>query len=249
MKKISSVLAITLLVLLSGCKVSMGDGVLEEKQFDISDLDSTKISIVMHIGDLTIKESPDEKVHVSYYTYDSVKYKIIESDNELKLEQVIEKNTDNSWKIEGVTILIPKQFSGAITTESATGSLNVSNISARSIDLEKNTGNINLSNISANSIYLKSNTSDLSVSDISANNIDLKNNTGNINISNISANQSINLSNNTGNINGSIKGHKNDFTIESSVSIGENNIPSGGTGGKTLNVKNNIGDIEITFTP
>ena len=150
MKNNINLFALVFVTILSACQVSLGDPVKVEKVLTISD--TAKISIDMNIGDITIGVSTDDKAHITYYEYDRIKYEITENAGGFTLKQNIDKNSANGGNIKGVTILLPSSFKGTLSTKVNIGAINVSDISASSINLSSNTGHIFVRNISATTI-------------------------------------------------------------------------------------------------
>ena len=215
MKKLAKTKILTMLfmllsiLMLSSCGTSLGEPTRIDKEFNI--LNNANISIDIQVADISIELSPDEKIYITYYEYDIVKYKIDESYTKFILKQNIDENLWSGIKdpILGVTILVPKAFIGEFKTVSDVGDIAIENIAAKSINLNADVGDIGLSKLNG-----------------------IENITINVNV---------------GDITGSIVGTKSDFTIKSSAHVGDNNIGSGGSGKKKLNIETNVGDIDISF--
>ena len=223
---------------------------------------SDNISIANDISPyLCIGESPDNKVHISYYDNHRFKYKIKQNSEKLSLEQVILNNKDRqmsffeklqfsifSWGL-GVVVLIPSQFRGTLTANISSAILTFENISVDNIDLQASTAFTTFENISANNIDILTSTAISTFNDLSAKSIALESSSGKIEFSNLDA-QNIDLNLNGGRLSGTILGNKNDFTIVNTSRKHLKNIPeSGGQGSKTLNLAiSSGGDARISFT-
>ena len=225
---------------------------------------SDNISIANDISPyLCIGESPDDKVHISYYDNHRFKYEIKQNSEKLLLEQVILNNKDRqmsffeklqfsifSWGL-GVVVLIPSQFRGTLTANISSATIRFENISIDNMDLQVDAtaGILRFENISVDNIDLQASTAIARFDNLSAKSIALESSSGKIEFSNLDA-QNIDLNLNGGSLSGTILGNKNDFTVVNTSRKHLKNIPeSGGQGSKTLNLAiSSGGDAKISFT-
>ena len=216
------------IVILNGCETSLGTATRVDREFaNVSDID---ISTIMSIGGLRVQKSPDEKIYVTYYEYDHVKYNITENIHELELKQYIHDDIVGSEDPLPVTVLLPYEFDGTLTSRMSAGDITVEDFIANTndINITTNAGNINMINTTA------------------LNNTILSVDVGSINLTDIIANK-INLSVDVGNISGSIKGNRSNFNISSSVNIGNNSLGNAQGSPNSLDAKINIGNLDVTF--
>ena len=149
---------------------------------------SDNISIANDISPyLCIGESPDDKVHISYYDNHRFKYEIKQNSEKLLLEQVILNNKDRqmsffeklqfgifSWGL-GVVVLIPSQFRGTLTANISSATIRFENISIDNMDLKihATAGILRFENISVDNIDLQASTAIARFDNLSANSIDI----------------------------------------------------------------------------
>lgn len=191
-------------------KISGMEATFVNKQVTVSD----NISIINDLAPyLLIGESPDDKVHITYYDNYRFKYEIEQNKEKLVLEQIILNNQDRqmsffeklqfeifSWGL-GVTVLIPSQFSGTLTANISSAKITFENISINNMDLQVHAtaGFLILKNISVNSIALQASTAFTTVENISANSIDILTSTAGSRFDNLSA-KNITLESSSGKI-------------------------------------------------
>jgi len=220
------VVALLLLSIVFVSSCGLGTAYRVDKQYIVSN--SANISIDMEVGDVSIGISPDNNVYITYYEYDTVKYDVIQNNNEIVLKQ----NIDKEWvtgSIKGMTMLIPAQFDGGFNTKIDVGDMAVKDIFAKNISVNTNVGDIEVQNISTE-------------------NISLNCNVGDIELHTLNATLSTIIGSDVGDVEGTILGNQSDFTIIIDTNIGSSNIYSSGSGNKKLNVATNVGDIKIYFT-
>ena len=231
MKQILVLFLIVCSAVLGGCEADLGDATRVDREF--TDMGNTDISILLDIGEVNIAESPDNKIHITYYDYKLIKYQITEIDTGIILKQFRNNETRRGKKPKGVTVLIPKKFSGTLFTNLGAGTINIQDLSVTTanIDMLVTAGEIVATNINA------------------ITNLKLSIDIGNIIIKDITANKDISLEANTGYISGSIIGAEKNYSISSSVGIGKNNLKSNTIDAdKTLKADVSMGYIDILFT-
>lgn len=221
-----------------------------DEQFSI--LEGSSIYIDLSVVDADIGVSPDDTVYISYYNIEDIEYEIEQYDDELTVKQIklkedVSFNFNNNPKL---TVLIPKQFNGDLTIDSGVGSVSVSDVFVRSIDVHATTGFIKAKRIfSAGDITLRTGAGSITVADVysASNTVTLKGTTGFIKFSELDA-QNITIDMGAGSIHGSIVGNESDFTGESSSRF-INNLPEyWGSGSKTLYVSTTTGIVNVSFT-
>lgn len=209
--------------------------------------DGTRIFLDISSADITVGTSPDNQVHITYYNTIHHEYEITQNGNELVLKQniLLWIGWDFSKTNRSVSVLIPKQFAGALSIENSSGSNTLENISLQSIDIDSSSGRINVERVSTQGdISIKGSSGSIMVNDVTSTNgvLHVEGSSGSKKIYNASA-TSIDLSSNSGSIKAEQLSSQGDIRIKvSSGSITLNDATSldgvlrveGGSGSKNL---------------
>lgn len=141
--------------------------------------------------------------------------------------------TTGDIKVENCTVGPEGDFSpagscGELKIKGTTALVSVTGTSAGSITVKVTTGDITLSNVTAESVTTHSTTGKLEVWKLDA--------------------QALDFTATTGEMRGSLAGAITDYTIESSVTTGRNDLPGSFAGGsRSLKAHTTTGDIRISF--
>jgi len=218
------------IVLLSGCHL-LGDAIQIDKVLTVRTGENIRIN--MEVGDVHVGVSPDEKVHLTYYEYKYIKFSLMQN-NGFSITQDIKEEllySPSSGNIEGMTILVPATITlDTFDTTINVGDIRVQELKANNFDIDTDVGDIKFNKLIADNVTIHSNVGDIKLTELNANNI------------------TIDVS--VGDVSGSILGNRNEFNIKTDVNVGDNNLGngSGGSGGsKNLDVKVDVGDINISF--
>ncbi|MEG0663957.1 MAG: hypothetical protein RR483_02530, partial [Clostridia bacterium] len=108
-------------------------------------------------------------------------------------------------------------------------------------------GLIDMKNVSCNEIIAETSNGKISSENLfSKQSIYLNTSNGNIELNKIDSNN-IKISTSNSSINGIIQGSREDYTVYSKTSNGNNNLNDGGNGSKILDLKTSNGKININF--
>lgn len=157
--------------------------------------------------DIKVKNSADDKIHISYFENDKKKYEISESDSGVLN---VSKKDSRDWynyflniqfESPTLTLEIPINFSGDITIDTSNSDITLENINAANINLTTSNDQIIVKNtIASGSLNLKSSNGDVFVSDTKVSkNIICNTSNDEINFSNVEC-ESLNAQSNNGDI-------------------------------------------------
>lgn len=187
-------------------------------------------------GVLSLKAARKSLISLNIRNYDAVLSLPADFDGELRVS--------TSTGSISVSDLKPNR----LALEATTGSIRLSNLNvAGAIDTESSTGSVYMTNVSAAEIARRGSTGSTKLTDVSANALNARVTTGSITLDAVDA-QSLNLRATTGSISGTLAGTMTDYTIRSSVSTGSNSLPETLDGGaRTLNADTTTGSIRLSF--
>ncbi len=98
-------------------------------------------------------------------------------------------------------------------------------------------------------IAISTTNDDVVVNEVSVlKNLSITSNGGDVRLVKADAGSSISIENKNGNISGSIIGGYDDFSMDIHIKKGDSNLSSKGGGSKSLEIRNNNGNINISFT-
>lgn len=147
----------------------------------------------------------------------------------------------------GDTSMSSCRFDGDIDISATTGGVKLENVSAGELTVSVSTGDILLNSVTAAALEAGATTGNIRTSSVKAGSVNLHASTGDIRVDALDA-ESITLKASTGSITGTLKGHAEDYSIESHTSTGDNNLPeSFGSGERKLSVTTSTGSISISF--
>ncbi len=198
--------------------------------------DPQKDELSVADGVLSLKTARKSFISLNVRNYDAVLSLPADFDGELRVS--------TSTGSISVSDLKPN----LLTLESTTGSIRLSNLNvAGAISAETSTGSVYMTNVSAAEISRRGSTGSTNLTDVSASALNARVTTGSIILDTVDA-QSLTLRATTGSISGPLAGRMVDYTIRSSVSTGSNSLPEKLDGGaRTLNADTTTGSIRLSF--
>lgn len=224
---------------------------------------------------VTVVTSPDDKIHVTYYTNDKQKYSISETDSAtLEVTKVSNyKWYDYIFNIQfnsyDLTIAIPSDYQGDFNADTSNGGVYIQKAHFKNLDIDTSNGRIELENIKADSFRCKSSNARIILNQIDiSSGIDCQTSNGKIELGRVKADSirckssnaqilleqvdvrsALNCDTSNGRIEGMVVGKQSDFSITSDTSNGSNSLPKRTTeGSKSMIMDTSNAKINITFT-
>lgn len=262
-KKIAAVIVtLGLAIIISACTTDSDSQKnpisYEEKSYSIDSDKVTQISLSDEGRTVEVMESNDNKIHIRYFESDKEFYEINVTDkNELVMKLVTDKNwkdyvgldTDKAHRI--VQIAVPSGISSGVNILTSKGNVVLSDVNiGGSVEATTSDGLIEMTNVTANkNLKLATKNDDIVLSKVSAvGTIGAAISNGDIKVTEVAVDDALKLTTKNGHITGTIIGSYDAFSISSSASKGDNNLPENKkSGDKTLNVSTNNGDINLEF--
>lgn len=225
--------------------------------------------------EINVIPSEDEDFHIVYSTFNSEQIDWTVKDGTLSLFDN-RQNRPDDWRnyigffdLDSVpmTIAVPKtlksmdlrndvgnvvfkdlQLEGDLFYYGDTDVVMMSQVDIKGVlHLESDATSFTLNNVNAGSIVADVDYGYLNFESVHADNIDVQTDAGDFEFFALSVDESLRILSDYGNISGSIRDAQSSFTIMSQVDIGTSNLVSGGSGKKFLDVRNDTGNIDITF--
>lgn len=135
-----------------------------------------------------------------------------------------------------------------VSIETSNGRVSIETVQAGTkLDVETKNGEIELQSCSADTVEVETNNGQISLQSVEAPvKTDVKTSNGMIVFSGLRS-PDISLKTNNGAVGGSIQGKKSDYQIQTSKTLGSNNLENKSGGSKKLQVETRIGAIDVTF--
>lgn len=256
-------------------EVSNENQVQKEKTFQASQVKELRLELTA--SDVKVTGSAEtDQVLIKYPESKSSSYTITEDEGQLTISEKNERIFgtfsfdfffSKDWEVE---VILPVDSLNNLTLDSSSGDVEFQklvikekldlSLSSGDIQLETVTvagetsvqlssGELGLSNVVSKDLFLEVTSGDIQLEGVLvANQTTLKATSGDIGLSQFKAGQETEISVTSGNIKGDLVGKITEYTIQSSVTSGDNNLPQELDGGyKQLRVEATSGDINIQF--
>lgn len=197
----------------------------------------SKVNIFVDMSDIKIIPADTDKIVLTYFTDDTNKYEITTDNGILSIEYVRFKRNKAKWydyyinfdfgRDHDVILNVPRNFSA-------------------DIQLSADYGDIEVSGVKGGSMKINSDYGDIEIADCKFNSIDCAADYGDIDVERCEG-KILNFSTDCGDIEGTIAGNEADYTINAETELGDKNINNKAGGQNTLDVKTDLGDIDIKF--
>lgn len=256
-------------------EVSNENQVQKEKTFQASQVKELRLELTA--SDVKVTGSAEtDQVLIKYPESKSSSYTITEDEGQLTISEKSNQIFGifgfdfffpRDWEVE---VILPVDSLDNVTLDSSSGDVEFQklvikenlDLSLRSGDVRLETvtvagetsvqlssGELGLSNVVSKDLFLEVTSGDIQLEGVLvANQTTLKATSGDIGLSQFKAGQETEISVTSGNIKGDLVGKITEYTIQSSVTSGDNNLPQELDGGyKQLRVEATSGDINIQF--
>ena len=247
----------------------------KEKTFQASQVKELRLELTA--SDVKVTGSAEtDQVLIKYPESKSSSYTITEDEGQLTISEKSNQIFGifgfdfffpRDWEVE---VILPVDSLDNVTLDSSSGDVDLKqlvikenlDLSLRSGDVRLETvtvagetsvqlssGELGLSNVVSKDLFLEVTSGDIQLEGVLvANQTTLEATSGDIGLSQFKAGQETEISVTSGNIKGDLVGKITEYTIQSSVTSGDNNLPQELDGGyKQLRVEATSGDINIQF--
>jgi len=252
--------AIGLVILTSACTTepSSEKKSYEKKSYSVAADKVNQISLSTKDRKVEVKESKDNKIHITYFENKKESYDVnVTDENELTMKLVTDKNwkdyvgLDKDKTHRLIQIAVPSGISSGMEIQTSKRDISLSDLKIDgAVVMTTNGGKIDVTNVKANkNLKLKTKNDDINLKDVNIeDSIDATITEGNIKVSNVAVGNTLKMRTKNGDITGTVVGSYDVFKISSEASKGKNNLPKNKKGGdKALDVVANNGDINLEF--
>ena len=249
--------------------------VQKEKTFEANQV--KELSLDITASDVKVTGSADtDQVLIKYPESKSRSYTITEDKGQLTISEKNERIFgtfsfdfffSKDWEVK---VILPVDSLNNLTLDSSSGDVDIQKLAIKeNLDLhlssgavqlqtvtvagetsvQLSSGEIGLTNVVAKDLHLEVTSGDIQLEGaIVANQTRLEATSGDIRLSQFKAGQKTEISVTSGDISGDVLGKMTEYTIQSSVTSGDNNLPQELDGGnKQLRVEATSGDINLQF--
>ena len=256
-------------------EVSNENQVQKEKTFQASQVKELRLELTA--SDVKVTGSAEtDQVLIKYPESKSSSYTITEDEGQLTISEKSNQIFGicgfdfffpRDWEVE---VILPVDSLDNVTLDSSSGDVDLKQLVIKeNLDLSLSSGDvrletvtvagetsvqlssgaIDLTNVVSKDMYLRVTSGDIQLEGaIVANQTTLEATSGDIGLSQFKAGQETEISVTSGNIKGDLVGKITEYTIQSSVTSGDNNLPQELDGGyKQLRVEATSGDINLQF--
>ena len=249
--------------------------VQKEKTFEANQV--KELSLDITASDVKVTGSADtDQVLIKYPESKSRSYTITEENGQLTISEKNDRIFgifsfdfffSKDWEVE---VILPVDSLNNLTLDSTSGDVDIQKLAIKeNLDLslssgdvqlqtvtvagktsvQLSSGEIDLTNFVTKDLYLSVTSGDMQLEGvIVANQTSLEANSGDIELTQFKAGQETEISVTSGDISGDVLGKMTEYTIQSSVTSGDSNLPQELDGGyKQLRVEATSGDINLQF--
>ena len=135
-----------------------------------------------------------------------------------------------------------------VTVKASAGSVKWEDVSCGDADVDSDAGKVSFENVSCADVSISSDAGAVKLNNLTASAAKISTDAGKIEFTALAVARSLELSTDFGAIRGTVKGAMSDFTITSSVDLGNSNLPGSYQGGnKLLKVEADSGSVNVDF--
>lgn len=242
---------------LSILMLSLSDDFKGELQTQAITENINEINVSANIGDIRIICGNTEIVTVTYYKDNTNQYYISTIDDILMIKSnTLSKNLkwyDQLINLSFITkdkydliIKLPRNKFANFKVSNEYGNIEAQDVFGGYLNFETNCGDIELNNCEFTNIACITDYGNIEAETITTENINFETNCGDIELNSVSGKQII-LNTDLGDIQSTILGNESDYSVNAETNLGDKNIQNSSKGTKILNVKSDLGDIDIKF--
>lgn len=219
-----------------------------------------RIDVSSSYGDINILPSENNSISVKYVDCEINRYNIFVESGALIVKQNDEfytKNWRENWfdRILNIDIhrhssytmevRVPKNIIADVSIKASAGAAAIEGGKYKNIDCELNYGGLKIHNIIAESLDIASDCGDVELKNVTAD-IKTECDFGEIRFDRIKG-KNIHFDNDCGDVKGTILGKEEEYTINTELDMGDKNIENRTGGQNRLDVRVDMGDVNINF--
>lgn len=202
------------------------------------------LKILSNAGDIEIKESTDEKIHITVYGENPDELKVTLNNNELNIDfsEYTKKFIAFNFYTNDIIVYIPKEYSKQININSKYGDCKVIDLENATISINQDCGDIELGKVK--NITIDSKYGDTDINTI-LNKCNLESDCGDININKAEIREDSSIESNLGDIKIS---ETNDIYVDAKTDLGDTKVNTNNRHSEiTLKIQNDCGDIKVGY--
>ncbi len=217
--------------------------------------DISEILISSDMSDIEITGSDTNEITLTYFTDKINQYDIGSADGVLSVKSIPGIYTRakwydyvnlDFWQKHSITLTVPRSLVSEINLDSDFGDIKVTDIECQSLSIENDCGDIKISDCTLGSLKCDCDYGDIRITESTADNLTCSDDCGDIKLDGFSG-QNIKLNTSLGDIKATISGKEEDYKINAETDLGDKNILNKTEGKNTLDLKTDMGDINVTF--
>lgn len=204
--------------------------------------------------DIEFEKSPDQQIHITYGENNREKYIIEERNDTLS----IIKKENRQWYdyifninigSQDLIIELPENYQQQVNLVTTHGDISFDDVSLGDLELSTTHGEVSFNDVLLGELELSTSHGEVDMSGLVVNkSLNIVTTHESIYFKDLSVSQDIEMSTTHSDITGSLLGNINDYTISSSTSHGNNNLPErSDSGTKRLDISTTHGDIDVEF--
>lgn len=233
----------------SGKKLFTSSLNLVEKEMD--NLIANEIFVDSAIDSIEIHGVEREDIKIEYAETEYKKYEITIENGQLRIKGTehnipwYKRIINFNFYTEPIKLFVPTNMEN-INIHSAVGDLHMENLNVNKLTFTMNVGSVSLKNITSLQGDVKINVGNVSLENSNIQQLKVSVDVGNCDLEQITT-ADLNAYCNVGDVDVSLYGTKEEYLTTVKVNVGNKNISNTTSGDKKLNLKVNVGDIEVSF--
>lgn len=236
--------------------------------------DISNINIAVNMSDIKIITSDTDKIVLTYFTDDTNKYDISADNGSLSIEYIKYKKNKAKWydyylsfgfnRNHDMILELPQKLNADIKLNTEYGDIQIMGIKGENINAHTSYGDLEVSRCTFNSMEYSTDYGDIEIDYCNGDTMNCNTDYGDIELGSSSCNvnchtdygdvyidrilgSNIIMNTDCGDIEGTIVGNELDYTITASTNIGDNNITNRVGGKNILDLKTDMGEIDVEF--
>ncbi len=234
----------------------------------------SEILISADMSDIEIIGGDTNEITLTYFTDKINQYDIQTADGVLSVKSLPGIYTRakwydyinlDLWQKHEIILTVPRSLAAEINLDSDFGDIKIEGIECQNLSIENDFGDIKANDIECQSLSIENDCGDIKISDCTlgslvcncdygdiritqstADNLTCSDNCGDIKLDGFSG-KNIKLDTSLGDIKATISGKREDYKINAQTDLGDKNILNKTDGKNTLDLKTELGDINVTF--
>jgi len=203
--------------------------------------------------DVTVTQSADDMIHISYDNSENTYFKLNDSASQLTLTQ--EENgkfffgfLNQNDKHNEVVLSVPAGHDGALTINGVSSDISISGIEIlKNFKIHSVSGEVYAENVKTSSMELQTVSGDITLKNVAGQKASLSTTSGGVELNRVDFTEII-YNTVSGDIEGTVRGASEDYTVYTKTISGENSLSAHkGRGERTLDLSSTSGSFDISF--